>query len=553
MVECGGLENRLALFGSRGFESLLLRQSTVRVPATGRFSFGRTRRGFEPEGREKPNGFSRAETWESLLLRQSTVPYSGSRQDTSDSAFGLGILRFCHAILSSMEYPLTTSDEGIIMQNENYFSRSWAMLTRDKGWIKPLLVMAAASLVPVVGEFGNNGYALEWARLTAWGVDSAPKQKNVDVGKCVTSGARAFVVSLGWGFICGIAVAVLNGIFSIIPGAIGQLFSAMMSLALSVVMSIVSIAIMVAQLRTTIYEKIGAGYQPKRIYELISSDTRGFLRVFLIQFVSGLIIGAIITVFIIVCMLFFMPILLRLSGGYVDSDVIVGMLAGMIFPLVVVCALFGYVISFVANAVRMLVVNALGLWMRQFDVPNWGRSEDPLPTTPGTQANVAQQWQQPMQTQGGQPGAYGQPMQQAPMQQPMQQSPAQAAEQAEQVYRAAQQEAATLRDQMAQQQVAPQQQPQVEAQPEAMQQQTQQVQSQPEEAPQPEVAFQQPEQPEAEPAPQQQVAADDVSEQLPPTISLEPKASKQDDQTDAEDLYESMSEAIRENDRVEGD
>ena len=26
--------------------------------------------------------------------------------------------------------------------SEKYFSRSWALLTRDKGWIKPILVMA---------------------------------------------------------------------------------------------------------------------------------------------------------------------------------------------------------------------------------------------------------------------------------------------------------------------------------------------------------------------------------------------------------------------------
>ena len=77
MVECGGLENRLALFGSRGFESLLLRQSTNRVPATGRFIFGRMRRGFEPEGREKPKGFSRAErseAYERPAKRDAGIP-----------------------------------------------------------------------------------------------------------------------------------------------------------------------------------------------------------------------------------------------------------------------------------------------------------------------------------------------------------------------------------------------------------------------------------------------------------------------------------------------
>ena len=72
--------------------------------------------------------------------------------------------------------------------NEGYYSRSWKLLSRDKGWYKPLLVMAVALFVPIVGALGVLGYELEWARLTAWGVDSSPKQKNVQVGKCIKAG-----------------------------------------------------------------------------------------------------------------------------------------------------------------------------------------------------------------------------------------------------------------------------------------------------------------------------------------------------------------------------
>ena len=45
--------------------------------------------------------------------------------------------------------------------NEGYLSHSWGLLTRDEGWIKPLLVLAAAQLVPVIGPIGVNGYVLE--------------------------------------------------------------------------------------------------------------------------------------------------------------------------------------------------------------------------------------------------------------------------------------------------------------------------------------------------------------------------------------------------------
>lgn len=83
-------------------------------------------------------------------------------------------------------------------QREAYYSRSWALLTRDKGWWKVLLVAGIANFVPIVGPLGVFGYALEWARLTAWGVDASPKQKDVRVGECIKSGWRGFVACLGW-------------------------------------------------------------------------------------------------------------------------------------------------------------------------------------------------------------------------------------------------------------------------------------------------------------------------------------------------------------------
>ena len=73
----------------------------------------------------------------------------------------------------------------------HYISRSWDMLTRDKGWIKVILLLALASFVPFVGLIGLVGYGLEWARLTAWGIDSSPKQRGVRIGECLASGWRA--------------------------------------------------------------------------------------------------------------------------------------------------------------------------------------------------------------------------------------------------------------------------------------------------------------------------------------------------------------------------
>lgn len=79
------------------------------------------------------------------------------------------------------------------------FMSSWHMLTRDKGWVKPVLVLTLVGWIPILGQIVLMGYGLEWARLTAWGVDAAPKQRGVDYGKVLSTGGRAFLVSLSWG------------------------------------------------------------------------------------------------------------------------------------------------------------------------------------------------------------------------------------------------------------------------------------------------------------------------------------------------------------------
>ena len=55
------------------------------------------------------------------------------------------------------------------------FTSSWKMLTRDKGWLKPLCVLALVGWIPILGQIVVFGYGFEWARLTAWGIDAAPK------------------------------------------------------------------------------------------------------------------------------------------------------------------------------------------------------------------------------------------------------------------------------------------------------------------------------------------------------------------------------------------
>ena len=99
------------------------------------------------------------------------------------------------------------------------FMSSWRMLTRDKGWVKPLLVLTLVSWIPILGQIAVLGYGLEWARLTAWGVESAPKQRGVDYGKVISTGARAFLITISQAFVCGLVLQIL------FPGSLAALMA----------------------------------------------------------------------------------------------------------------------------------------------------------------------------------------------------------------------------------------------------------------------------------------------------------------------------------------
>lgn len=290
-------------------------------------------------------------------------------------------------------------------KSTRYFSRSWALLTKDRGWIKPVLLMTVALLVPIVGWLGVIGYIAEWARLTAWGVNAAPKQRGVRAGECIASGFRVAIVYIVWSFCIGL----IAGIAAVIPllGGLAAFAWWLFSIFLSVV-------VMVAMLRATIYQKIRAGLRVKTIWQMVSHDSSGLIRILGIEIVGGLIIGAICTV---VAIIFFVNLLPQIFyfAAYLDqyqailsSDMqavlalqLLGTILSALGPAFIVVYLL---CGFVGVVLSMLVATAVALWMRQFDVASWGREEDPIaiagqsadddsyaaPVTPGVPGDATQ-------------------------------------------------------------------------------------------------------------------------------------------------------------------
>lgn len=268
-----------------------------------------------------------------------------------------------------------------------YFSRAWSLLTREKGWWKPVAVCAAADLVPVAGPLGVLGYKLEWARLVAWGADVSPKRHGVRVGSCISSGWRGFLVLLVWSLVMG----VIGGVCGALP-LIGGLLSTLWTICCLYLDMVVS----VATLRATIYQKAGAGFSWKNLVELGRRDPSGLLSILGWEMLCYLVIALVSGIVLSVTALGAMPRIISLASelGYYNSglspygdlEYYVTQLAMELFfyviaafgPTLIVLALIALVLR---NGISMVVYAALGLWIRQFDVANWGRSEEPLPST----------------------------------------------------------------------------------------------------------------------------------------------------------------------------
>lgn len=313
-------------------------------------------------------------------------------------------------------------------RRDRYFARSWALLTRDKGWIKPVLLLSVALLVPVVGVLGVMGYALEWARLTAWGVNSAPKQRGVRIGECIKSGWRGFVVAL----VIGIVWGLVTGILGCVP-AVGGLFS----FVCTVVGVVLPIAVMAAALRAAIYQKIGAGLRVKTLWQMISHDSGGILRIVCMYVLGALLVGIVTGAVLLSSLLSAVPQVMdtveaigassHVMSGDMQVRYAVQALAALISAMAPALLVL-LVIALVASTILMLLCyTAVGLWMRQFNVGAWGRDEDPLPPYVGDPRD-AQSWQPAPPAAGWQ-----QPQPQQPQAQAQQQAQPQPQQQAQQV------------------------------------------------------------------------------------------------------------------------
>ena len=287
------------------------------------------------------------------------------------------------------------------------FSSSWKMLTRDKGWVKPLLVLTLVGWIPVLGQIALLGYGFEWARLTAWGVDSAPKQSGVKYGKVLRTGAVTFLVALSMSVVLSLLNMLIFGAAmpaSAFPGlsgvsAQGDAFAMLYggrSIALYLILLVVNLLfgtfISVAMMRATIYDGFAAGWRLDRIFQMIGRDVAGFFKVYWVSLVAGVVnwlysvavsfLALLVALGGVVGFAYMAPSLA--NGDTADLvDTVVYALVQMgpapVLAIVLIALVLAFAGGVIGTAMELVTINAVGQWFCRFDVGRWGVSSDPLP------------------------------------------------------------------------------------------------------------------------------------------------------------------------------
>lgn len=339
-----------------------------------------------------------------------------------------------------------------------YFKTAWNDIKNSPGWKGKVFLLAlittGCSLVPIIGPIFAvvvlNGYLYGWARDAAWGIQGPLPQRifgNED-GKLYSRGffisVLAFVLALipgvlyafYWIFLGGGALGwIVDGGHGSYGSSVGSVMAAGLGgmifyLLYMVALFAVNFFTWVGSMRISIYGRLSAGFQFKKIWAMIRHDTGGILRIFGMSLLMGLIVGA---VFIFVFSLVFglvIVLALSMSGGTVDpayssyDGAFVGLILSVIGVAIVVVLVATYFLVAASVWMDMMICRALGYWVRQFDVPSWRGQDDPMPFELQQAASATTGGGQYAQGYGQTPPSAGQPVQ-PPVGQPVSQTPPQ--------------------------------------------------------------------------------------------------------------------------------
>ena len=283
-------------------------------------------------------------------------------------------------------------------QDSKYFARSWALLTEEPGWFSRVFLLWIAGLVPIVGPLGVMGYVAEWSRLTAWNVNSSPSHNGGTIGGYIKSGWRAFLVCIGWALAWALIVSILEAL---------PIVGVAVSPVVAIVGAFVGLVISVAVLRATIYQQVGPGYGVSTIFKMVENDAAGLLRIWGISLVGGLILAVIATIVFIVVLIPSATTISSTATAFLEAidrygnvdDITIGLMVEFLVSILPAFMATVAISAFFGTILDVILHIAVGLWIRQYNVPAWGGPDDPLPiqTSYDQQQYYQQQYSVPQQ------------------------------------------------------------------------------------------------------------------------------------------------------------
>ena len=190
-----------------------------------------------------------------------------------------------------------------------------------------------------------------------------------------------FVIGLIPGFVSGFSETIYDS--GVSWGAIYcSLVLDILGFALSIAATIFGA---ICCVRMAIYDRLSAGFQFGRVVSMIKQDTKGAARLLGLSVVAEIIAGVVIFIAVMigsfVAFAAFGVAFFTTSGtGAVTSIGGAAMASGgLIFLVVIGCFVLAFVSLMAALFANLLIVRATGYWFYQFDVPQWGKQDDPMP------------------------------------------------------------------------------------------------------------------------------------------------------------------------------
>ena len=287
-----------------------------------------------------------------------------------------------------------------------YFSTAWREIRSTPHWAGKMFLLALVMCIPVFGLIVVYGYFYGWTRDIAWGIQE-PMPSHIfgnEDGKLYSRGFFILVLVV----VCACIPEVINAIGDVVSGAgaatssVGYYYgspnygSLVIFGILGGLISLIGFAASlfitffqwVGSVRISIYGRISAGFQVKKMWAMLRKDTRGILRIFgmslLVSLIVGIIVGIVIVVVAGIAVFTAIGTIMGISGGSSSSDYAhllwyaLGAGGVSLFALLVLVVVF-YLALVVEMWVTALIANALGHWTRQFDVPAWRGQDDPMP------------------------------------------------------------------------------------------------------------------------------------------------------------------------------